>query len=61
MEFRDSLWRKSSLSTETADCVEVAYAAESPTIGIRDSKNPSGGMLLTGTAAWAALRRFSAS
>ena len=33
-------WRKSSFSSETADCVEVAYG-----VGIRDSKNPSGGHL----------------
>lgn len=25
MQFRDSLWRKSSYSSETADCVEIAY------------------------------------
>jgi hypothetical protein len=45
MEFRDALWRKSSFSgTETA-CVEIAYPAEEPTVGIRDSKDPAGGVL----------------
>jgi hypothetical protein len=61
MEFRDTQWRKSSVSTETADCVEVAYSAVSHVVGIRDSKNPTGGVLMTNTPAWEALRRFSAS
>jgi hypothetical protein len=26
MEFGDALWRKSSFSSETADCIEIAYA-----------------------------------
>ena len=61
MEFSDALWRKSSFSSETADCVEiaypdwrkssfsgtetecveVAYPTATPTVGIRDSKNPA--------------------
>jgi hypothetical protein len=45
MEFSHAVWRKSSFSgTETA-CVEIAHPAEAPTVGIRDSKNPSGGVL----------------
>jgi hypothetical protein len=56
MEFGHTLWRKSSFSSETADCVEIAYPAEAPTVGIRDSKNPAGGVLLASLAAWEALR-----
>jgi len=56
MEFRDTLWRKSNFSTETADCVEIAYTAEAPMVGIRDSKNPAGGALLASLPAWEALR-----
>jgi hypothetical protein len=56
MEFGHTLWRKSSFSSETADCVEVAYPAEALMIGIRDSKNPAGGVLLAGSPAWQAFR-----
>jgi hypothetical protein len=45
MEFGHTQWRKSSLSTETADCVEIAYPADAVTVGIRDSKNPASGQL----------------
>jgi hypothetical protein len=45
MEFGDTLWRKSSFSSETEACVEIAYPAEAPAVGIRDSKNPAGGVL----------------
>jgi hypothetical protein len=57
MEFGNALWRKSSFSTETADCVEVAWRKSSFSgtetncvevawsAGIRDSKNPHGGHL----------------
>jgi hypothetical protein len=38
MEFGDALWRKSSYSSETADCVEVALSGA--WVGIRDSKKP---------------------
>jgi hypothetical protein len=34
-------WRKSSLSTNTADCVEVAHTLDR----VRDSKNPTGPQL----------------
>jgi hypothetical protein len=37
-------WRKSSYSTETEACVELAHTAPL-TVGIRDSKNPGAGRL----------------
>ena len=45
-------WRKSSRSTSTANCVEVALAHE--TVGVRDSKNPDGPALAVSTPAWQA-------
>jgi hypothetical protein len=56
MEFSNTLWRKSSLSSETEACVEIAYPAEALTVGIRDSKDPAGGVLLARVSAWEALR-----
>jgi hypothetical protein len=40
----DLTWRKSSFSSSSANCVEVAEA--SPGIAIRDSKDPHGPSLL---------------
>ncbi|PZS11846.1 MAG: hypothetical protein DLM60_23520 [Pseudonocardiales bacterium] len=36
-------WRKSTRSTDVANCVEVAFA--SSVVALRDSKNPAGGVL----------------
>ena len=38
-------WRKSSYSGSETNCVEIAYPASTPTVGIRDSKNVGGGHL----------------
>jgi hypothetical protein len=48
---QDRTWRKSSYSdgTEDGDCVEVSLAHDAL---VRDSKNPSGGVLTFGSAAW---------
>ncbi|MBG6089134.1 hypothetical protein IW256_003247 [Actinomadura viridis] len=49
-------WRKSSHSTNTGgECVEVAGLT--PAIGIRDSKNPDGPVLLLPDNHWKALTR----
>ena len=45
-------WRKSSYSgPEGGDCVEVAALPEA-TVGLRDSKNPSGSHLHLSVPAW---------
>jgi hypothetical protein len=53
-------WFKSSRSTASRDCVEVAHLARSM-VGVRDSKHPAGPALVFSPAAWddftAALRR----
>jgi hypothetical protein len=48
---QERAWRKSSYSggTEDGDCVEVSLAHDAL---VRDSKNPSGGVLTFTSAAW---------
>jgi hypothetical protein len=48
-----SLWIKSSLSFANSNCVEVARLPDGH-IGVRDSKNPPGGMLRFTPAEWSA-------
>lgn len=43
-------WRKSSYSSETANCVEVALS--SALVGVRDSKNPEGATLVYSAGSW---------
>lgn len=45
-------WRKSSYSNASNQCVEVARIGGA--VAVRDSKNPGGGHLAFGTAAWEA-------
>ncbi|GAA4539772.1 DUF397 domain-containing protein [Amycolatopsis samaneae] len=53
MDFTSENWRKSSYSGTTSDCVEVAF--EGSAAAVRDSKDPAGGALVLGRAAFAAL------
>jgi len=43
-------WRKSSYSSESANCVEFAHSADH--VAVRDSKDPEGGMLLFNVESW---------
>jgi hypothetical protein len=43
-------WRKSSRSSDTANCVEVAFAGS--LVAVRDSKNPEGPMLTYDAGSW---------
>ncbi|MDR7302852.1 DUF397 domain-containing protein [Haloactinomyces albus] len=43
-------WRKSSRSNGTGNCVEVSVG---PAVGVRDTKDRHGGMLMFGERAWA--------
>lgn len=46
------VWRKSSRSGSSTNCVEVAQAAD--LIALRDSKNPEGGQVRVGATQWGA-------
>jgi hypothetical protein len=46
-------WRKSSRSTGTGECVEIARP-DAPIVGLRDSKNPQAGHLRVSGPAFAA-------
>ena len=46
-------WRKSSRSGGGDNCVEVAFASDG-TVGVRDSKNPTGPVLEFTAGQWAA-------
>ena len=48
---RFARWRKSSRSSGNDNCVEVA-TADDGTIGVRDSKDPQGGILEFRSEAW---------
>jgi Domain of unknown function (DUF397) len=43
LDLSTARWRKSSRSTDQANCVEVAPAG--PAVAVRDSKSPSGPVL----------------
>lgn len=43
-------WKKSSYSGNSGNCVEVAYLGQA--VAIRDSKEPSGPVLMVSRDAW---------
>ncbi|MEU2038435.1 DUF397 domain-containing protein [Nocardia niwae] len=47
----DVTWFKSSYSSAEKDCVEVAFLGEG-SVGVRDSKNPTGPALIFGPREW---------
>ena len=48
-------WRKSTFSGSNSDCVEVAHRADQ--VGVRDSKNTPGPILVIPPATWITLLR----
>ncbi|MGB3440691.1 MAG: DUF397 domain-containing protein [Actinophytocola sp.] len=55
-ELPGARWRKSSRTNGANNCVEIAHVPEA--VAIRDSKQPTGAVLLLANAAW---DRFRAS
>lgn len=52
-EFARVTWRKSSYSGGNGNCVEVAVG-DGGQVGVRDSKDPSGPVLVVSRSQWAA-------
>lgn len=51
MNMSNAEWFKSSYSTRSGDCVEVAFLA-SDAVAVRDSKNPTGPALSFTPSEW---------
>ena len=54
----EAVWRKSSFSSDDANCVEVAWLGE-PVTAVRDSKNPYGPTLSFPNKDWRAFLRLT--
>jgi hypothetical protein len=52
MDLTRAAWRKSTRSSGNGNCVEVAVVDD--TVGVRDTKNREGGMLVFSAAEWGA-------
>lgn len=50
LEFRHAVWRKSSRSSGNGGCVEVA--GTDALVGVRDSKDPAGPVLVVTPTEW---------
>ena len=51
-------WRKSTRSgANGGNCVEVGFAADGRMVGVRDTKDRSGGILEVSSFAWSAFLR----
>ena len=50
LDLSTAVWRRSSRSSATANCVEMAAAG--PAVGVRDSKDPDGPVLMLPATSW---------
>ncbi len=51
LDLSQAMWFKSSRSSGTGECVEVAHLPHG-TVGVRDSKNPTGPALIFSPTEW---------
>jgi hypothetical protein len=54
-DFTKARWRKSTRSGEAGNCVEVAHTDQ--VVGVRDSKHPTGPILIFPTTPWTTFLR----
>ncbi|MFE3029731.1 DUF397 domain-containing protein [Nocardia tengchongensis] len=50
--FSNARWFKSSKSPNASECVEIAFADEAHAVGVRDSKDPGGPVLVFSGEQW---------